>query len=108
MSPKQDEPLRAIRRLNLIGFVTIAVMVGGFGSWAAVSEFSGAVVAPGTIVVDSHVKKVQHPSGGEDGCVLEVFNALGESIAVVAVAKTTIEALRADEILSVRPFARAS
>jgi HlyD family secretion protein len=64
MSPKQDEPLRAIRRLNLIGFVTIAVMVGGFGSWAAVSEFSGAVVAPGTIVVDSHVKKVQHPSGG--------------------------------------------
>jgi hypothetical protein len=51
---------------------------------------------------------VAHPTGGEDGCVLEVFNALGESIAVVAVPMTAIEVLRADEILSVRPLARAS
>ena len=31
------------------------------------------------------VDAVPHPQGGEPGSVLEVFNALGESIAVVAV-----------------------
>ena len=34
-----------------------------------------------TVLVDH----IPHPEGGEEGCVLEVFNALGESIAVVAV-----------------------
>lgn len=46
-------------------------------------------------------------SGGEEGCVLEVFNALGESIAVVAVPVSAIEPLRANEVLSVRPLVRA-
>src|SRR4051812_28454637 len=31
------------------------------------------------------VEYVPHSEGGEQGCVLEVFNALGESMAVVAV-----------------------
>ena len=34
------------------------------------TEMSGAVVAPGSIVVDSHVKKVQHPTGGVIGEIL--------------------------------------
>ena len=51
---------------------------------------------------------VPHPTGGEDGCVLEVFNAVGESIAVIIVPVSAIEALRADEILSVRSLAQAS
>ncbi len=48
---------------------------------------------------------VEHPSGGPRGCVVEVFNAVGESIAVVTVPETEIEALRPDEVLSVRPMA---
>jgi uncharacterized protein DUF4926 len=48
-----------------------------------------------------------HPNGGEQGCFLEVFNALGESIAVVVVPESDIEELRADEVLAVRPLARA-
>lgn len=48
------------------------------------------------------VDRVPHPEGGEDGCVLEVFNALGESIAVVTVAESQIGPLRANEVLSVR------
>ncbi len=39
---------------------------------------------------------------GEDGAILEVFNALGESIAVVTVPISAIEPVRADQILSVR------
>ncbi|MBI5760134.1 MAG: DUF4926 domain-containing protein [Planctomycetales bacterium] len=39
------------------------------------------------------VDRVPNPSGGEDGCVLELFNTLGESIAVVAVPDSDIEPL---------------
>lgn len=51
---------------------------------------------------------VPHPSNGEEGCVLEVFNAIGESFAVIAVPISVIVALRSDEILSVRSLAKAS
>jgi len=50
---------------------------------------------------------VPHPSGGQDGCILEVFNALGESIAVVTVPCSAVEALRSDEVLTVRALAQA-
>jgi hypothetical protein len=39
---------------------------------------------------------------------MAIFNAVGESIAVVAVPVFAVEALRADEILSVRSLAQAS
>ncbi len=48
---------------------------------------------------------VPHPSGGEKGCVLEVFNALGESIAVVTVPVSAVEPLAADEVFAVRRLA---
>ncbi|MPZ35955.1 MAG: biotin/lipoyl-binding protein, partial [Rhodospirillales bacterium] len=35
--------------------------------WGMLSEISGAVIAPGKLVVDSNVKKVQHPTGGVVG-----------------------------------------
>ena len=41
-----------------------AAAIGGFGGWATTSELSGAVIAPGIIVVEFDVKKVQHPTGG--------------------------------------------
>jgi hypothetical protein len=50
---------------------------------------------------------VDHPSAGPRGCVLERFNALGESIGVVAVPEDAVEPLRADEVLAVRPMAVA-
>jgi hypothetical protein len=50
------------------------------------------------------VEFVDHPSGGARGCVLEVFNALGESIAVVTVPEKDVEPLRSDEVLAVRPL----
>jgi hypothetical protein len=53
------------------------------------------------------VDHVPHPAGGEPGCVVEVFNAVGESLAVVAVAASDVAPLRADEVLAVRPLLRA-
>ena len=54
----------SIRRHLLAGLAAIFVLVGGIGGWAATTELSGAVIAPGQLVVQSDVKKVQHPTGG--------------------------------------------
>ena len=43
--------------------------------------------------------------GPEPGYTLEVFNAVGESIAVVTVRESQIELLRSNELLHVRPLA---
>jgi HlyD family secretion protein len=48
----------------LAGLVIVIVLAGGVGGWAGTMKLSGAIIAPGSIVVDSNVKKVQHPTGG--------------------------------------------
>jgi HlyD family secretion protein len=65
-----DQPRGAQRsiRLHLItGLVVVLVLAGGFGGWASTVPISGALIAPGSVVVDSNVKKVQHPTGGVVG-----------------------------------------
>lgn len=52
------------------------------------------------------VDLVSHPDGGEPGRILEVFNALGESIAVAAVRESDVDSLHAGEVLSVRPLTK--
>ena len=47
-----------------LGYIAIAVLVGGFGAWAALSNIAGAVVASGQIEVDRNRQAVQHPQGG--------------------------------------------
>jgi HlyD family secretion protein len=61
---------RTIRRYLLGGVAACILLVGGAGSLAAVTELSGAVIASGKMVVDSSVKKVQHPTGGVVGDIL--------------------------------------
>lgn len=54
-------------------------------------------------VVDYH----RSPEG-DNGYSIEVFNALGDTIAVTAVSESALESLRKDEVLSVRPLTAAS
>jgi HlyD family secretion protein len=54
----------AIRRYLLAALAASIVLVFGLGGWATTTSFSGAVVALGSLVVESDVKKVQHPTGG--------------------------------------------
>ena len=54
----------SIRRHLLGGTLVALLLIGGLGGWAATTELAGAVVASGTVVVNSNVKKVQHPTGG--------------------------------------------
>ena len=45
----------------------VLILAGGFGGWASTVQISGALIAPGSVVVESNVKKVQHPTGGVVG-----------------------------------------
>ena len=58
---------RSIRLHLIIGLAVVLVLAGGFGGWASTVQISGALIAPGSVVVDSNVKKVQHPTGGVVG-----------------------------------------
>src|SRR5579863_174799 len=57
----------SIRRHIIAGIVLVAFLAFGLGGWASTAEISGALIAPGDVVVDSNIKKVQHPTGGVVG-----------------------------------------
>jgi HlyD family secretion protein len=46
------------------GLRVLILGVGIVGGWATLMPLSGAVIVPGTLVVESNVKKIQHPTGG--------------------------------------------
>ncbi|TXN74659.1 HlyD family type I secretion periplasmic adaptor subunit [Methylobacterium sp. WL8] len=60
----------SIRRHLALSLALGTVLVVGVGGWAALTEIAGAVIAPGQLVVESDVKKVQHPTGGVVGELL--------------------------------------
>ena len=61
---------RSIQVHLIIGLAVVVVLAGGLGGWASTAEISGALIAPGQIVVETNVKKVQHPTGGVVGELL--------------------------------------
>jgi HlyD family secretion protein len=58
---------QSIRLHLIIGLAVVVVLAGGLGGWASTAQISGALIAPGSVVVESNVKKVQHPTGGVVG-----------------------------------------
>jgi membrane fusion protein, type I secretion system len=60
--PPDEGP--SLRRHLLGGAIIALVLTAGLGGWAATTELAGAVIASGSVVVDSNVKKVQHLTGG--------------------------------------------
>lgn len=59
-----DEGDTSIGRHIKLGLAVVVLLLGGMGSWAVATKLAGAVIAPGTLVVENNVKKVQHPAGG--------------------------------------------
>jgi HlyD family secretion protein len=64
---KMQVARRSIRLHLIVGLAVVVVLAGGLGGWASTAQISGALIAPGSVVVDSNVKKVQHPTGGVVG-----------------------------------------
>ena len=58
---------RSIRRHLVAGLAVVMLLAGGIGGWGSTVPISGALIAPGQVVVESNVKKVQHPTGGVVG-----------------------------------------
>src|SRR5262245_65340261 len=58
---------RSIRKHLVAGLAVVLLLAGGLGGWGATVPISGALIAPGQVVVESNVKKVQHPTGGVVG-----------------------------------------
>ena len=68
MDPLEPGSARqSIRRYTLAGAAVVAFLTLGVGVWATTVEIAGALIAPGTVVVESNIKKVQHPTGGVVG-----------------------------------------
>ena len=67
----------SIRRHIIAGSILVAVLFFGLGGWASTAQISGALIAQGSLVVDSNVKKVQHPTGGVVG---ELFAHDGDHV----------------------------
>ena len=72
-----------IRRQLLLGIAGLAVLLGGFGTWAVTTNISGAVVTSGQIEVAQNRQVVQHLDGGvvaeilvEEGSVVSVDDTL--------------------------------
>ena len=62
-----DSANESIRRHIIAGSILVGILAFGLGGWASTAEISGALIAPGDVVVDSNIKKVQHPTGGVVG-----------------------------------------
>ncbi len=54
----------------VLGYAAIALLVGGLGAWGIGTEIAGAVIAQGTVRVESERQVVQHPDGGVVGEIL--------------------------------------
>jgi HlyD family secretion protein len=70
MSKPLSETRRSIRNHLLATSIAGAALVFGLGTLGAATKLSGAVMAAGSLVVQSSVKKVQHPTGGVVGELL--------------------------------------
>jgi hypothetical protein len=48
------------------------------------------------------IDTIPHPSGGENGYILEIFNAKGESISVITIPQSEVEPMPDNAVLSIR------
>lgn len=73
----------------LVGLTVTVVLVGGVGAWAATTSLAGAVIASGTVVVESSAKKVQHETGGIIGAInVSEGDHVGEGDVIVRLDET--------------------
>ncbi|WP_170789948.1 HlyD family type I secretion periplasmic adaptor subunit [Ruegeria lacuscaerulensis] len=80
MMQKSSSDTRPVWRITfpaMVGFVALAILVGGLGIWAVQTRLAGAIISQGTIEVQSNRQVVQHPDGGVVG---EIFVRDGDEV----------------------------
>lgn len=61
------------------GFLTMALLVGGLGTWSVFTTLAGAIIAHGQVEVSQNRQIVQHPDGG---VVAEILVQEGDQVSV--------------------------
>ena len=61
-----------------VGLAALVILVGGLGLWSTQTHLAGAIVATGTVEVQTNRQVVQHPDGGVVG---EIFVRDGDKVA---------------------------
>ena len=96
---------KSLRGHLIWAFVVIVGLAGGFGTAAALVEISGAVIAPGNIVVETNLKRVQHQEGGiveainvREGQSVEAGDLLVQLDGTIAKANLTVVTTRLREL----------
>lgn len=64
MTERPIEPHREIRAAVRAGVAALAIVLLTAGAWAVTAPLAGAVIAPAQVVVETNVRRVQHPTGG--------------------------------------------
>ncbi len=66
-----------------VGFISLAILILGVGTWSATANIAGAIVAEGKVEVEVNRQVVQHPDGGvvdeilvDDGDRVQAGNVL--------------------------------
>ncbi len=82
-APENADQERSLHQHIVIAFSVIALLVIGLGAASLLFKVNGAVIAPGRVVVESNVKRVQHAEGGivqeihvRDGQIVEAGDKL--------------------------------
>ncbi len=65
-----EEIRLSVRSYAISGLAICFVMFGGAVLWSLLANLEGAVVSSGIVVVQSNLRKIQHPSGGIIGEIL--------------------------------------
>lgn len=107
MTASDTSALYSIQRYLVVGIIITILVTFGIGGWASTTELSGAVIGQGAIVVDSSVKKVQHPTGGvvselrvRDGDQVKAGDILVRLDETQTLANATIITKSYDELLA--------
>ena len=61
---------RSLKRRLIAGYVVTAIFVFGIVGYAAPVEIRGAVIAPGNMVVEGNIRRIQHQDGGSVAAIL--------------------------------------
>jgi HlyD family secretion protein len=62
--PPDLNPFRDIRVAARGGLVALCLLVGAAGIWATTAPIASAVIALGQVVVESNLRRIEHPTGG--------------------------------------------
>lgn len=64
IDPREASVRSSLRKKLIAGYAVTALFLFGLLGYSAVAEIRGAVIAPGNLVVEGNIRRIQHQDGG--------------------------------------------